>query len=824
MARREKNLSYSDVENTEAYGNKTSEAAKKVFLEYNPYLVRTTVSEEEGSKKSLNDTFEYTKDRRLQQVLDPNNIIHNWGGLFQELEKWSNQVPVQIYFRGRAIDNEDLQAAWERYSKPLCGKSVILKPEFEPKESLQESRILRNLENFVQNLFPAPDQALMNKLRKAVDKEYAEAKKAEFTISVIAPMSSGKSTVLNAMVGEDLLPTDADSCTATVARIAANQEMQWFTVTRKDKNKTIIGVPREEATWDLLNQYNKDPKVCYLDLEGPLPNIASKSMQVILQDTPGPNSAENREHRAITQNIIEDDDNLSLVMFVLDMSAGTTTDEAIGLIREVENHIRGSNNKQIRDRFFFVLNKCDTHDPKKGSFSKKYKEKKAGLEKMLAMEDIHLFFISAQQAFCIRKKEKLSEKELSKNERSSYRDAKESVEEDSQEYFLEDYATLSPSCREKLDHELCEAKRAGDIDQQALIHTGIRGLELSIQEYLDKYAFPMKVQKATEKLRYILQDETLWNKLERDISGGEVSIQDIEEKIKEFKKKNEELSAKKQEFQGKLNAYQIPNEIQDNSTKWLWSEMQRLPEKYLPKDKEEDKNVSPEKAKAILKDFEKDANEIQKKVIQDLQNELEQNIIQVGEKLLRDYTQQIQKIQKNLKIGSYDFGQLSGFHSFEVENFNDLVKQYTETKCEYGTKEIKNPERRGFWGFFKFWEPKKITVTDYEKILSKTDLVDIQTLIVEQIPKLSDNCENDIEVLLEQAQAMVAGFRSIFNKNLTNLDAFIQETLRTIANKTTEQANQEATQKNLQGQLEWLKQKLTELEEAVGCQEDKHGH
>ena len=47
----------------------------------------------------------------------------------------------------------------------------------------------------------------------------------------------------------------------------------------------------------------------------------------------------------------------------------------------------------------------------------------------------------------------------------------------------------SPACRAELNRRKAAAEQAGDEDTLALISTGIVGLELTINEYLEKYAY-----------------------------------------------------------------------------------------------------------------------------------------------------------------------------------------------------------------------------------------------------------------------------------------------------------------------------------------------
>lgn len=53
---------------------------------------------------------------------------------------------------------------------------------------------------------------------------------------------------------------------------------------------------------------------------------------------------------------------------------------------------------------------------------------------------------------------------------------------------LEKYSTLCPSAQNELEYRLQQAEDEGDVNEQALIHSGICSLEAAITAYVKKYA------------------------------------------------------------------------------------------------------------------------------------------------------------------------------------------------------------------------------------------------------------------------------------------------------------------------------------------------
>lgn len=73
-------------------------------------------------------------------------------------------------------------------------------------------------------------------------------------------MSSGKSTLINALLQQELLPSENKACTAQITRIIDHDGMKKFEgVCYGEDNKTII-YPKSEITLDKMREYNSDKK------------------------------------------------------------------------------------------------------------------------------------------------------------------------------------------------------------------------------------------------------------------------------------------------------------------------------------------------------------------------------------------------------------------------------------------------------------------------------------------------------------------------------------------------------------------------------------
>lgn len=177
----------------------------------------------------------------------------------------------------------------------------------------------------------------------------------KFNIAVVATMSAGKSTFINALLGHDYLPSRNEATTATIT-----------TVQDKDGLEVLFGctemggslVPcRNLVTLEQMNQWNDDPKVQHIYLQGDLDNIGNHHAVVCVHDTPGTNNSGDTSHEAITMEFLRNNE-MDAVIFVANGEHLCTTDEK-RLLEDLQKTLGGE------VPVIFALNKMDSHDSQK---------------------------------------------------------------------------------------------------------------------------------------------------------------------------------------------------------------------------------------------------------------------------------------------------------------------------------------------------------------------------------------------------------------------------------------------------------------------------
>ncbi|MBW4668467.1 MAG: dynamin family protein [Cyanomargarita calcarea GSE-NOS-MK-12-04C] len=171
-----------------------------------------------------------------------------------------------------------------------------------------------------------------------------------FRLLVLGDMKRGKSTFLNALLGQNLLPSDVSPCTAllTVLKYGTKEKV---TIHYKDGTAEEIDFPQfkqrytinpEEAkTLEKVNQ-PAFPDISHAVVEHPLP-LLGKGIEFI--DSPGLNDTEARNELSLSYIY-----NCNAILFVMSASQPCTLDERQYLQNYLKN--RGLN-------IFFLINGWD---------------------------------------------------------------------------------------------------------------------------------------------------------------------------------------------------------------------------------------------------------------------------------------------------------------------------------------------------------------------------------------------------------------------------------------------------------------------------------
>lgn len=180
-----------------------------------------------------------------------------------------------------------------------------------------------------------------------------------FEVIVVATMSAGKSTVINALIGEELLHSANEATTATITRIHDKDDLPFFSGKAYSyKNELLEEQYQIDA--DTLRKWNADSQIKTIDLVGDIKALYNDEKELVIYDTPGPNNSQDDNHEAITMEVINDG-NYGLILYVLNATQLGVNDDRT-LLEQIKTTLDRNSHKEI----IFLLNKSDCLDKEKG--------------------------------------------------------------------------------------------------------------------------------------------------------------------------------------------------------------------------------------------------------------------------------------------------------------------------------------------------------------------------------------------------------------------------------------------------------------------------
>ena len=442
---------------------------KKVTIKYNPYLINTEITVD-GQKPKPNSALNVGK-KRLQEWVEllPQNLLDEY--------RDSN---IELEFTGNASDYEDLKSAFA-----AIGNSLSVSYQFNKKSDITD--VENDIDKIFEDIQKGPIPELCD---KRIVEAFDKAKNAEFEVSVVATMSSGKSTLINALLGKRLMPTANEATTATIVRIIDTEQDYFSAIAYNNNNEVVQKI--EKVTLEDMKRLNSDEKIFKIELKGKIPFVETVGMKLVLVDTPGPNNARDTRHQDITYKMIDNSDK-TLLLYVMNGQQLGINDEKVFLDYVCEKMKEGG--KQGRERFIFAVNKMDAFKPKdegEDCIERALTNVKKGLESR-GIYNPNIFPISAGVALELRTDD---------DEPRALDFFKRGIQKYKALHFDNYYqfSNLPLSTHKRIEGMLENASEK----EQVEVRSGIVSIEQAVAEYVNKYARTTKVydlvQSFNEKL------------------------------------------------------------------------------------------------------------------------------------------------------------------------------------------------------------------------------------------------------------------------------------------------------------------------------------
>lgn len=472
-----------------------------IEITHNPFIVETQFTIN-GYPPAEGCRLTSYRQSRLQSWIEK---------LFGELDALFNgDSNFHVTFKGVESDYLDVQEAADIAISG--GMQVTVEwMQTKPTETrlVQMRKLMKEaLKNPTFHAYISQDAELQTSIDEAFD--------ADFDVYVVATMSSGKSTLINAMLGCDLLPAANEATTATITRIADDKSNPSFRGTRIDKDGQEVDFV-DGIDLKTVEEWNKLPDTLQIDIEGNIQAIQQRdNVRLVLTDTPGPNNSQDEEHERVTMSFVQDSKRNPLILYVLNATQLSTNDDR-NLLRLVAKAM-DKGGKQGKDRFIFVINKMDVFDPERGEDLPSVLARVREYLEDNGIQNPLLYPVSANLTRLIRKPSDLH----SRKERGDYRTMADLFSEEPSMNLLQ-YMPITSRVRRALEEKAYSP---------LMLSSGLPAVEAMIDEYIDKYNLPHRLKRVYDALSSAIEIGLNESSLTAQLEQGEEELKRINEELK----------------------------------------------------------------------------------------------------------------------------------------------------------------------------------------------------------------------------------------------------------------------------------------------------
>jgi predicted GTPase len=750
---------------------------REIFIKYNPYKVETKILID-GKPVKANSALQ-VDDRRLQEWIEE---------LPRILVDECNTKSFKVKFHGTILDYEDLVSV----AREAKEKGIHITCEHIPAKEVKDK------EKAIEQIFHDIQNGPFEELKQPdVKRAFEMAACSDFEVNVVATMSAGKSTLINALLRKKMMPAKQEACTATITKIK-DKDLDTFRATAYDQNGNLL-VAHPELTFSMMESLNSNPAVSTVQVDGDIPFVSSDDISLVLVDTPGPNNSRDPEHKAATYRMLSESSK-TVVLYILNATQLAVNDD-----NDLLNHVADSmrvGGKQSKDRFVFVVNKLDDFKQGEDSVGQSIEKVRKYLEDK-GIKNPNIYPAAALPALDIRtslkdvdlKNINLMDDDIDPNILEAIMKIRKLNR--NQELHLETYAPLTPSIRGEITSELAAAKESKDQITEALIHTGIIPIESAIRMYVAKYAKTAKIKNIVDTFSKKLESAKSFENTKQEIVSNQNKQKEILEQINSIKSKLKSGEEAKK-FKAMVDAINydkeigtIADSILKEAQKKITSQTSNLESKLTRRD-----------AESLCQLFVKFTESLQAEIQIKLENVITNHVEKSAQDLLNQYKQKISKLAHDVKIGAVELnpfeildGEMEG-----LSQLTNLVGTLTKTeKVKVGEEWVANSSKAWYKPWTWFQESG-----EYKDVYEKKEYVDSSELTQKFFAPIQKQLFNNRDSAVDYAKKQSGQIKKAFSKKFVELDEVLDKKLEELEGFATDNQNVEKMIKETKSRLEWL--------------------
>lgn len=751
---------------------------KEMLIKYNPYRLETTIlvdGDAPQQKSKLNFA-----DRRLQEWIEELPEI-----IFEEYRTRQ----FKITFHGTVLDYEDIESMKNEAKKD--GFNIEL--EHIPAKEVADK------ENSISEIFDEIQRGPFAELKQPdVVKAFNMAKSSDFEVNVVATMSAGKSTLINSLLRQKLMPAKQEACTATITEIK-DTDGDCFVAKVYNANGELIQT-YPELTFEIMEKLNGDPNVSKIRAEGNIPFVESEDVSLVLIDTPGPNNSRDPEHKAATYRMLSESSK-AVVLYILNATQLAVNDD-YNLLSHVADSMRVGG-RQSRDRFIFVVNKLDEFKQGEDSVDAALNKVRDYL-KDNGIENPNVYPASALTALEIRTL--LTEGNNKFDYAVGMANFKVQMFNEVEEMHFETKAPLTPSVRGQLEMRLSEARNNGDAKGEALIHCGIVPIEMAIQMYVQKYAKTAKIRNIVDTFTKRLESAKSFETTKKEIAENQDKHKEILANIEKIERKlasGEEAKS----FKARIDKINYDSEIKKLANEIVKSAQKKVTEQLASAENRMDKKEAKQVCERFARFTENLRAEIQVKLEELITNHVTKN----ANDLLEEYRKKIAELAQDVNIGGIAIDPFEIMKG-SIEGLSDINVIMSEAeKTEKNWEVVGNhKEYKEVFGLRR-WLNKKIgtsfnvdydLVDDYDWV--EHSYIDGTVLAQRFFAPVQEGLYEYSNAAVAYAKSQTENVKNGFKKKFEELNKVLAQKLDELKAFTKDSEDVAAKIKKAQDNLKWL--------------------
>ena len=720
---------------------------KKVKIKYNPYIVETEITVD-GQKPKANSALNVGK-KRLQEWVEK---------LPQILLDEYRDSNVIIEFTGTVSDYEDIESVFNVYKDKISATCNFHK-------TADITDVERTIDKIFENIKNGPVAELKD---KKIIQAFEKAKDSKFEINVVATMSSGKSTLINALLGQQLMPAANEATTATIVKII-DTDQDNFSAIAYDKSGQIVK-KLDNVTLEDMQALNADVKVSTIEIKGKIPCVSSVGMKLVLVDTPGPNNSRDKSHEEMTYKMIADSDK-SLVLYVMNGQQLGINDEKILLDYVCQSMKDGG--KKARERFIFAVNKMDAFSPDPQDdgpecITKALDNVKAGLEDR-EIYNPNIFPVCSLPALQKRA-------EMRGPRARALNDFKMMCEYYDVMHFEKyyEYNNLPQTVRNRLDYWMSQASSD---DEKLEVRTGIVSIEQAIAQYINKYARTTKVYDLVQSFNEKLNELAAVAHLEDAIRKDKKAKAELEKQISTIKS-NIQSAQNAQSRSKTIDKIDLTSTVEKQVTAYMTEIKNKLSKMMSGRSNKVEKI----KARQQCAELEKECEAISVQIKVQIDKILETAYKDTINKIVDEYKRYLAELNIGVNTNALSFnpanlvsGSLADLSSIIDYNTETVDESYNETRTKRVFVESK---RRWYNPFSWFSEGDHFENRSYQARVEKyVDYVDMNEVASDYIVPFQKSLDGTKKDAINHVTSETQRLKEYLKEELAKIDKVLNQKL-----------------------------------------------